>query len=129
MRAVAWTRRWITSMPSAATPIRASGAVPIKTASISSGCTPAEATWKAGVDVLSFGATKNGALTAEAVVFFDRELAANMAERRKRAGHLVSKHRYVALQFAAFLKDDCWLRLSAAALRRTRRRGGEGARS
>jgi len=73
---------------------------------------PAEVTWKAGVDVLSFGATKGGAMAAEAVVFFDRELAANMAERRKRTGHLVSKHRYLALQFAAFLKDDCWLRLA-----------------
>jgi threonine aldolase len=73
---------------------------------------PAEATWKAGVDVLSFGATKGGAMAAEAVVFFDRALAANMAERRKRAGHLVSKHRFLALQFAAFLKDDCWLRLA-----------------
>jgi threonine aldolase len=73
---------------------------------------PAEVTWRAGVDVLSFGATKGGALAAEAVVFFDRALAANMAERRKRAGHLVSKHRYLALQFAAFLKDDYWLRLA-----------------
>ncbi len=73
---------------------------------------PAEATWKAGVDVLSFGATKGGALAAEAVVFFDRELAANMAERRKRAGHLLSKHRFLALQFQAFLANDCWLRLA-----------------
>src|SRR5262249_23069246 len=73
---------------------------------------PAAATWKAGVDVLSFGATKGGALAAEAVVFFDPALARNMAERRKRAGHLLSKHRYLALQFAAFLKDDCWLRLA-----------------
>jgi threonine aldolase len=73
---------------------------------------PAEATWKSGVDVLSFGATKGGALAAEAVVFFDRALAANMAERRKRAGHLLSKHRFLALQFAAFLADDCWLRLA-----------------
>ena len=64
---------------------------------------PAEVTWKAGVDVLSFGATKGGAMAAEAVVFFDRELAANMAERRKRAGHLLSKHRFLALQFEAFL--------------------------
>ena len=71
---------------------------------------PAEVTWKAGVDVLCFGATKGGAMAAEAVVFFDRALAANMAERRKRAGHLVSKHRFPALQFAAFL--DCWLRLA-----------------
>ena len=73
---------------------------------------PAEITWKSGIDVLSFGATKGGAMAAEAVVFFDREFAANMAERRKRAGHLVSKHRYLALQFTAFLKDDCWLRLA-----------------
>ena len=73
---------------------------------------PAEITWKAGVDVLSFGATKGGAMAAEAVVFFDRELAANMAERRKRAGHLLSKHRFLAVQFDAFLRNDCWLRLA-----------------
>ena len=73
---------------------------------------PAEATWKAGVDVLSFGATKGGAMAAEAVVFFDRSLAAQMGERRKRAGHLVSKHRFIAAQFDAFLRDDCWLRLA-----------------
>jgi threonine aldolase len=73
---------------------------------------PAEATWKAGVDVLSFGATKGGAMAAEAVVFFDRTLAANMAERRKRAGHLLSKHRFLAVQFQAFLANDCWLRLA-----------------
>ena len=73
---------------------------------------PAEITWKAGVDVLSFGATKGGAMAAEAVVFFDRELAANMAERRKRAGHLLSKHRFLAVQFEAFLANDCWLRLA-----------------
>jgi threonine aldolase len=74
--------------------------------------TPAQATWKAGVDVLSFGATKGGALAAEAVVFFDPELARHMGERRKRAGHLLSKHRFLALQFEAFLSDDCWLRLA-----------------
>lgn len=73
---------------------------------------PAEITWKAGVDVLSFGATKGGAMAAEAVVFFERELAANMAERRKRAGHLLSKHRFLAVQFQAFLWQDCWLRLA-----------------
>lgn len=73
---------------------------------------PAEVTWKSGVDVLSFGATKGGALAAEEVVFFDRNLAANMAERRKRAGHLLSKHRFLALQFRAFLADDCWRRLA-----------------
>lgn len=73
---------------------------------------PAEATWKAGIDVLSFGATKGGALAAEAVVFFDPNAARNMGERRKRAGHLLSKHRFLALQFAAFLHNDCWLRLA-----------------
>ncbi|AMN40188.1 threonine aldolase family protein [Rhodoplanes sp. Z2-YC6860] len=73
---------------------------------------PAEITWKAGVDVLSFGATKAGALAAEAVVFFDRAMAAHMAERRKRAGHLLSKHRFLSLQFDAFLNNDCWLRLA-----------------
>jgi threonine aldolase len=74
--------------------------------------TPAEATWKAGVDVLSFGATKGGAMAAEAVVFFDRERAAGMAERRKRAGHLMSKHRFISAQFDAYLKDDYGLTLA-----------------
>jgi threonine aldolase len=73
---------------------------------------PAQATWKAGVDVLSFGATKGGAMAAEAVVFFDRAAAAQMGERRKRGGHLLSKHRFLAAQFQAFLHDDCWLRLA-----------------
>jgi threonine aldolase len=73
---------------------------------------PAEATWKAGVDVLSFGATKGGALAAEAVVFFDADASKHMAERRKRAGHLLSKHRFLSLQFEAFLDNDCWLRLA-----------------
>lgn len=74
--------------------------------------TPAEATWKAGVDVLSFGATKGGAMAAEAVVFFDPKRAAGMAERRKRAGHLLSKHRFVAAQFESYLQDDYWLTLA-----------------
>jgi len=73
---------------------------------------PAQATWKAGVDVLSFGATKGGALAAEAVVFFDPALAGAMGERRKRGGHLLSKHRFLAAQFQGFLADDCWLRLA-----------------
>jgi threonine aldolase len=73
---------------------------------------PAEATWKVGVDVLSFGATKGGALAAEAVLFFEPTRAAGMQERRKRAGHLVSKHRFVAAQMEAFLADDLWLRLA-----------------
>jgi threonine aldolase len=73
---------------------------------------PAEATWKAGVDVLSFGATKGGAMAAEAVVFFDPRRAEAMAERRKRGGHLLSKHRLLAAQFEAFFADDYWLMLA-----------------
>jgi threonine aldolase len=73
---------------------------------------PAQATWMAGVDVLSFGATKGGALAAESVVFFDPARAANMAERRKRAGHLISKHRFVAAQIEAYLAGDLWLKLA-----------------
>jgi threonine aldolase len=73
---------------------------------------PAEASWKAGVDALSFGATKGGALAAEAVVFFDPARGVNMSERRKRGGHLVSKHRFVAAQMEAYLADGLWLRLA-----------------
>ena len=73
---------------------------------------PADATWRAGVDVLSFGATKGGAMAAEAVVFFDPKRAAGMPERRKRAGHLLSKHRFLAAQFEAFLANDYWLTLA-----------------
>src|SRR6266852_2582691 len=81
------------------------------------GATPAEASWRAGVDVLSFGATKGGALAAEAVVFFDPARSDAMAERRKRGGHLVSKHRFIAAQFEAFLANDQWLKLAAHANR------------
>lgn len=73
---------------------------------------PAQATWMAGVDVLSFGATKGGALAAEAVLFFDRAQGANMPERRKRGGHLLSKHRFIAAQLDAYLADDLWLKLA-----------------
>ena len=73
------------------------------------GCTPAELTWKSGVDVLSFGATKNGALGVEAVVFFDKDLTADFLYRRKRAGQLVSKSRYLGAQMLAYLHDDLWL--------------------
>ncbi|MEZ5560538.1 MAG: low specificity L-threonine aldolase [Pseudomonadales bacterium] len=79
------------------------------------GATPAELSWKAGVDVLSFGGTKNGCLAAEAVVFFDRSLVRDFEYRRKRAGHLWSKMRFIAAQFDAYLQDDLWLRLAAHA--------------
>jgi threonine aldolase len=74
------------------------------------GCTPAEMTWQAGVDVLSFGATKNGALAAEAVVFFNAAHAAGFDRRRKRAGQLWSKMRFLSAQLEAFLEGDLWLR-------------------
>ena len=76
------------------------------------GCTPAEITWKAGVDVLSFGGTKNGALAAEAVIFFDPADAAEMTWRRKRAGQTLSKGRFLGAQFDALLADDHWLDLA-----------------
>jgi threonine aldolase len=74
------------------------------------GCTPAEITWKAGVDVLCLGATKNGALAAEAVVFFDPAQAAGFESRRKRAGHLWSKMRFLSAQLTAYLEHGLWLR-------------------
>ena len=77
---------------------------------VSLGCTPAEMTWKAGVDALSFGATKNGAMCAEAVVFFDRQRAEELGYRRKRAGHLFSKMRFLTAQLDAYLEGDLWLR-------------------
>jgi threonine aldolase len=76
------------------------------------GCSPSEATWRAGVDILSFGGTKNGCLAAEAIVVFDAELAATLAFRRKRAGHLFSKQRYLAAQMDAYLADGLWLDLA-----------------
>ncbi len=74
------------------------------------GCSAADATWRAGVDLLSFGATKNGALAAEAIVVFDPALAATIGFRRKRAGHLLSKMRFLSAQLEAYLADDLWLR-------------------
>ena len=77
---------------------------------VSVGGTPAELTWKAGVDVLSFGATKNGALNAEALIVFNEALWETLPFRRKRAGHLISKMRFVAAQMQAYLQDELWLR-------------------
>ncbi|MGL4439271.1 MAG: threonine aldolase family protein [Bosea sp. (in: a-proteobacteria)] len=79
------------------------------------GCSPADITWRAGVDVLSFGGTKNGAWAAEAVVFFTPEHGTDMPWRRKRAGHTVSKGRFVAAQFEALLTGDHWLDLARTA--------------
>ncbi len=73
------------------------------------GCSPAELSWKAGVDVLSLGATKNGVMAAEAVVFFNADLAREFAFRRKRGGHLLSKMRFLSAQLDAYLTDGLWL--------------------
>lgn len=79
------------------------------------GCTPAELTWKAGIDVLSFGGTKNGCLGVEAVVLFDAERSWEFELRRKRGGHLFSKHRYLSLQMQAYLAEDLWRELARRA--------------
>jgi threonine aldolase len=76
-------------------------------------CHPADTTWRAGVDVLSFGATKNGAMGAEAVVFFNKELVKDFELRRKRAGHLLSKSRFVSAQLLAYLETGVWRRNAA----------------
>ncbi len=79
------------------------------------GCSAADTSWKAGVDILSFGATKNGALAAEAVVLFDKSLAEEFAFRRKRGGHLFSKMRLLSVQMDAYVTDDLWLKNAAQA--------------
>lgn len=76
------------------------------------GCTPAEASWKAGIDILSFGATKNGALACEAVIVFDPERAADLPFRRKRGGHTLSKGRFLGSQMQAYLEADHWRELA-----------------
>jgi len=81
----------------------------------SQSCAPADLTWRAGVDALSFGFTKNGALCAEALILFDPALAKATHYRRKRAGHLLSKGRYLAAQILAMLEGETWLRNAHAA--------------
>ncbi|MSO69590.1 MAG: low specificity L-threonine aldolase [Alphaproteobacteria bacterium] len=87
------------------------------------GCTPADLTWRAGVEVLSFGATKNGALAVEAIVLFRTDLADDLAFRHKRAGQLMSKMRFFAAQLEAYLADDLWLKLAGHANRLAARLG------
>ena len=79
------------------------------------GCSPADVTWRAGVDALSFGFVKNGGMSAEALVFFRRELARDTLYRRKRAGLLFSKGRFLAAQILAMLDGDLWLENARAA--------------
>ncbi|HEU0310612.1 MAG TPA: beta-eliminating lyase-related protein [Sphingomicrobium sp.] len=79
------------------------------------GADPAEMTWRAGVDVMSFGFVKNGGMNAEALIFFDPAKAADVPRLRKRAGHLQSKGRYLAAQVLALLENDLWLSNARAA--------------
>ncbi len=88
---------------------------PLLNALVSLGCTPAEMTWQAGIDVLSLGGTKNGCLMAEAVVFFDEALAEEFRFRRKRAGQTLSKQRLISAQFEAFFDGDHWRELATHA--------------
>ena len=82
---------------------------------LSLGCTPAEMTWKAGVDIVSFGATKNGTMASEAIVVFNRSLSKELGFRRKRGGHLHSKMRLLSSQMKAYLTDDLWRKNAAHA--------------
>lgn len=76
------------------------------------GCSAADLTWRAGVDALCFGGTKNGAMAAEAVVFFDPALAEGFDYRRKQSGHVFSKQRYLAAQMLALATDGLWLKIA-----------------
>jgi threonine aldolase len=79
------------------------------------GCSPADLTWRAGVDAVSLGAIKNGALGADAIVTFDEAVAEELVYRTKRSGHVTSKMRFQSAQLTAYLADGLWLRLAAHA--------------
>lgn len=85
------------------------------------GCTPADASWRAGIDILSLGGTKNGLFGVEAVVLFDPAKAWELELRRKRGGHLLSKHRFLSAQMEAFFAGGLWLDLAATANARAAR--------
>ena len=91
---------------------------------VSLGVSPADLTWRAGIDVLSLGATKNGAMAAEAVVFFKPALAHEFERRRKRAAHLWSKARYLSAQLIGYLEGGLWLENAACANRAAQRLAG-----
>ena len=84
-------------------------------AMVALGCSAADMTWKAGIDAVSFGGTKNGLMGVEACVIFNPDLAWEFELRRKRGGHLFSKHRYLSAQMQAYLTDDLWITMAAAA--------------
>jgi threonine aldolase len=76
------------------------------------GCSPADLTWRAGIDALSLGAMKNGALSTDAIVCFDPAVSAELVYRTKRSGHVASKMRFQSVQLIAYLTDGLWLRLA-----------------
>ena len=84
----------------------------IANALVALGCTPADMTWRAGIDAVSLGCTKNGALSSEAIVVFDDEIADELVYRTKRSGHVTSKMRFQSAQVIAYLTDGLWLRLA-----------------
>lgn len=84
----------------------------VANALVATGATPAEMTWRAGIDVVSLGATKNGTLSSEAIVVFDERAADELVYRTKRSGHVTSKMRFQSAQLIAYLSDDLWLRLA-----------------
>lgn len=79
------------------------------------GSTPAQMTWKSGIDAVSFGGTKNGLMAVEAAILFNPEKSLEFELRRKRGAHLFSKHRYLSAQMLAYLTDDLWLEMARAA--------------
>jgi threonine aldolase len=79
------------------------------------GCRPAEITWRSGVDLLTLGATKNGAMSTDAIVSFDPAISQQLVYRTKRAGHVASKMRFQSVQLDAYLTDDLWLKLAGQA--------------
>ena len=99
---------------SAGLPVHLDGAR-FANAAVALDCTAAEMTWKSGVDVVSFGGTKNGCMGVEAVVFFDEAKAWEFELRRKRGAHLFSKHRYLSAQMAGYLQDDLWRDMARSA--------------
>jgi threonine aldolase len=79
------------------------------------GCSPADLTWRAGIDALSLGATKNGALSTDAIVCFDPSVSEQLVYRVKRAGHVASKMRFQSVQLTRYLTDGLWLQLAGRA--------------
>lgn len=89
----------------------------VANAMVALGCSPADMTWRSGVDALSLGATKNGAMSAEAIVVFDPAVAEELVYRTKRAGHVTSKMRFQSAQLIAYLTDGLWHRLATTSNR------------